>query len=102
MESSCFLLLDKQGRQKAIFTGDTLFIGDVGRPDLAVKSDISVSDLASHMYDSLRNKIMPLSDHIIVYPAHGSGSACGKNMSKKTFDTSWVAKRKITMHLIKI
>lgn len=87
MESSTFLLLDEEGVMKAIFTGDTLFIGDVGRPDLAVKSDLSREDLASHLYDSLRNKIMPLPDSVIVYPGHGAGSACGKNMSKETTDT---------------
>lgn len=87
MESSCFLLLDESGKEKAIFTGDTLFIGDVGRPDLAQKSDITMADLAGFLYDSLRNKIMTLPDDLIVYPAHGAGSACGKNMSKETFDT---------------
>lgn len=87
MESSCYLLKDQEGKQKAIFTGDTLFIGDVGRPDLAAKSDLSTEDLAGHLYDSLRNEIMPLPDDIIVYPAHGAGSACGKSMSKETYDT---------------
>lgn len=87
MESSCYLLKDEEGKEKAIFTGDTLFIGDVGRPDLAVKSDLTTQDLAGHLYDSLRNIIMPLPDNIIVYPAHGAGSACGKNMSKETYDT---------------
>ncbi|GAK75403.1 metallo-beta-lactamase family protein [Nonlabens ulvanivorans] len=87
MESSCYLLKDEEGTAKAIFTGDTLFIGDVGRPDLAAKSDLSTEDLAGHLYDSLRTEIMPLPDDIIVYPAHGAGSACGKSMSKETFDT---------------
>jgi glyoxylase-like metal-dependent hydrolase (beta-lactamase superfamily II)/rhodanese-related sulfurtransferase len=87
MESTTYLLRDENGKEYCIFTGDTLFIGDVGRPDLAVKSDLTVSDLAEHLYDSLRNKIMPLPKDIIVYPAHGAGSACGKNMSKETFDT---------------
>lgn len=87
MESSTYLLLDENGKEVAIFTGDTLFIGDVGRPDLAVKSDVSQADLAGFLYDSLRNKIMVLPDDITVYPAHGAGSACGKNMSKETFDT---------------
>ncbi|MEN8816202.1 MAG: MBL fold metallo-hydrolase [Nonlabens sp.] len=87
MESSCYLLKDEEGKEQAIFTGDTLFIGDVGRPDLAVKSDLSTEDLAGHLYDSLRNQIMPLPDHITVYPAHGAGSACGKNMSKETSDS---------------
>jgi hydroxyacylglutathione hydrolase len=87
MESSSYLLIDKEGFTPYVFTGDCLFIGDVGRPDLAVKSDLSENDLAGLLYDSLRNKIMPLPDDIIVYPAHGAGSACGKNMSKETFDT---------------
>ena len=87
MESSCFLLLDANQKEKALFTGDTLFIGDVGRPDLAVKSDLTKEDLAGHLFDSLRNKIMPLPDDVLIYPAHGAGSACGKNMSKETFDT---------------
>jgi glyoxylase-like metal-dependent hydrolase (beta-lactamase superfamily II)/rhodanese-related sulfurtransferase len=89
MESSCYLLSDENGKDIAIFTGDTLFIGDVGRPDLAQKvaADLTQDKLAAHLYDSLRNKIMPLADDIIVYPAHGAGSACGKNMSKETSDT---------------
>lgn len=89
MESSCYLLIDENGKEKAIFTGDTLFIGDVGRPDLAqhVISELTQEKLAAHLYDSLHNKIMPLSDDLIVYPAHGAGSACGKNMSKETSDT---------------
>jgi hydroxyacylglutathione hydrolase len=89
MESSCYLLSDENGKEVAIFTGDTLFIGDVGRPDLAQKviADLTQDKLAAHLYDSLRNKIMPLSDDIIVYPAHGAGSACGKNLSKETSDT---------------
>lgn len=87
MESTTYLLFDEKGKEYAIFSGDTLFIGDVGRPDLAVKSDLTVNDLAGILYDSLRNKIMPLPDHIIVYPAHGAGSACGKHMSKETIDT---------------
>jgi len=87
MESSTYLLKDKDAKDYCIFTGDTLFIGDVGRPDLAVKSDLTQEDLAGHLFDSLRNKIMPLANDIIVYPNHGAGSACGKNMSKETFDT---------------
>lgn len=87
MESSSYLLKDKKGNTPYIFTGDCLFIGDVGRPDLAVKSDLTQEDLAGHLFDSLRNKIMPLPDAIIIYPNHGAGSACGKNMSKETFDT---------------
>lgn len=88
MESSCFLLIDEEGNEKAIFTGDTLFIGDVGRPDLAQKviADLTQDKLAGYLFNSLRTKIMPLSDDLIVYPAHGAGSACGKNMSKETTD----------------
>lgn len=89
MESSCYLLLDEKNHPTAIFTGDTLFIGDVGRPDLAqhVVEGLTEEKLAAHLFDSLRNKIMPLPDDIIVYPAHGAGSACGKNLSKETSDT---------------
>ena len=88
MESTCFLLRDEKGKQRALFSGDTLFIGDVGRPDLAQKAGVlTKEDLAGHLFDSLRNKIMPLDNDVIVYPAHGAGSACGKNMSKETFDT---------------
>jgi len=86
-ESTTYLLRDSEGRDYALFTGDTLFIGDVGRPDLAAGSTLTTQDMAGMLYDSLRNKIMPLSDSVIVYPAHGAGSACGKNMSKETFDT---------------
>jgi hydroxyacylglutathione hydrolase len=87
LESTTYLLMDETGREHAIFTGDTLFIGDVGRPDLAIKSDLTEHDLAGMLYDSLHTKIMPLPDGVIVYPAHGAGSACGKNMSKETTDT---------------
>jgi len=89
MESTCYLLKDEKGKDVALFSGDTLFIGDVGRPDLAQKvvADLTQDKLAGHLFDSLRNKIMPLADDIIVYPAHGAGSACGKNMSKETTDT---------------
>jgi hydroxyacylglutathione hydrolase len=88
IESTCYLLKDETGKEVAIFTGDTLFIGDVGRPDLAQKAaHLTQEELAATLYDSLHNKIMPLSDDIIVYPAHGAGSACGKNMSKETSDT---------------
>lgn len=89
MESSCYLLEDENGNEVALFTGDTLFIGDVGRPDLAQKviAELTQEKLAGHLFDSLRNKIMPLSDTLIVYPGHGAGSACGKNMSKETTDT---------------
>lgn len=86
MESTCYLLIDENGQEKALFSGDTLFIGDVGRPDLAQKSDLTINDLAGHLYDSLRNKVMTLPDDVVVYPAHGAGSACGKNMSKETTD----------------
>lgn len=88
MESSCFLLSDENGKDIGLFSGDTLFIGDVGRPDLAQKAaNMTQEQLAETLYDSLHNKIMPLADDIIVYPAHGAGSACGKNMSKETTDT---------------
>ena len=87
MESTTYLLTDENGKQVCIFTGDTLFIGDVGRPDLAIKSDLTVDDLAGYLYDSLHTKILTLADDVIVYPAHGAGSACGKSMSKDTFDT---------------
>jgi len=88
MESTTYLLKDKDGKDHAIFSGDTLFLGDVGRPDLAQKmGSLTVEDLAGFLYDSLRNKIMPLADDVIVYPAHGAGSACGKNMMKETVDT---------------
>jgi glyoxylase-like metal-dependent hydrolase (beta-lactamase superfamily II)/rhodanese-related sulfurtransferase len=88
MESTCYLLLDENGKEKALFSGDTLFIGDVGRPDLAQKAaHMTQEQLAETLFDSLRNKVMPLPDHVIVYPAHGAGSACGKNMSKETSDS---------------
>ncbi|MFY7651631.1 MAG: MBL fold metallo-hydrolase [Chitinophagaceae bacterium] len=89
MESTCYLLCDENGIEKALFTGDTLFIGDVGRPDLAqkVKAELTEEILAGLLYDSLHQKIMPLNNDIIVYPAHGAGSACGKNMRKETTDT---------------
>lgn len=88
MESTTYLLRDASGRDHAIFSGDTLFLGDVGRPDLAQKAaDMTQEQLASTLFDSLRNKIMPLADDVIVYPAHGAGSACGKNMMKETVDT---------------
>ena len=87
MESTCYLLKDKEGKDHAIFSGDTLFLGDVGRPDLAQKGDITEADLAGFLYDSLRNKVMTLADDVIVYPAHGAGSACGKNLSKETVGT---------------
>jgi glyoxylase-like metal-dependent hydrolase (beta-lactamase superfamily II)/rhodanese-related sulfurtransferase len=87
MESTSYLLFDENGKEYALFSGDTLFIGDVGRPDLAAKSHLTVKDLAGNLFDSLRNKIMNLPNDVIVYPAHGAGSACGKNMSKETYDS---------------
>ena len=87
MESSSYLLLDENGKEIALFSGDTLFLGDVGRPDLAQKSGITEKDLAGMLFDSLRNKIMILPDEVIVYPGHGAGSACGKNMSIETVGT---------------
>ena len=89
MESTTYLLIDENGKEHGIISGDTLFIGDVGRPDLAqhVIADLTEEKLAAHLYDSLRNKILPLSDDLIVYPNHGAGSACGKNMSKEKTDT---------------
>lgn len=88
MESTCYLLRNEEGKDIALFTGDTLFIGDVGRPDLAQKAAHKTKEeLAGILYDSLRKKIMPLGDDIIIYPGHGAGSACGKNMSKETTDT---------------
>ena len=93
MESSCYLLIDETGKEHAVFTGDTLFVGDVGRPDLAIKSDLSISDLAGMMYDSLNTKIKPLADEVIVYPAHGAGSSCGKNIGKETFSTIGTQKK---------
>ncbi|NMM49851.1 MBL fold metallo-hydrolase [Marinigracilibium pacificum] len=87
MESSCFLL-EENGTPKSVFTGDTLFIGDVGRPDLAQKvGELTMEDLAGYLFESLRNKIMTLPNDVIVYPGHGAGSACGKNMSKETVST---------------
>lgn len=95
MESSTYLLLDEEEREKAIFSGDTLFLGDVGRPDLAQKAtNLTQRELAGILYDSLMNKIMPLPDDITVYPAHGAGSACGKNMQKETVDTLGNQKKK--------
>ncbi len=88
MESTCYLLLDENEKENAIFTGDTLFLGDVGRPDLAQKAgSITEKDLAGFLYDSIMSKIMPLPNHVTVYPGHGAGSACGKNMMKETVDT---------------
>jgi hydroxyacylglutathione hydrolase len=86
-ESTTYLLTDENGKPYCIFTGDTLFIGDVGRPDLAQKGTLTMEDMAATLYDSLHDKILTLPDDILVYPAHGAGSACGKHMSKETFDT---------------
>lgn len=94
LESTTYLLLDENKKPYCIFTGDTLFIGDVGRPDLAIKSDLTQEDLAGMLFDSLNTKIKSLPDDVIVYPAHGAGSACGKNMSKETFDTLGNQKQK--------
>ena len=94
MESSTYLLIDEDGKESAIFSGDTLFLGDVGRPDLAQKAaHMTQEELAGLLYESLQNKIMPLSDDLTVYPAHGAGSACGKNMQKETVDTLGNQKR---------
>lgn len=87
LESSTYLLKDENGKPYCIFTGDTLFIGDVGRPDLAIASDLTQEDLAGMLYESLRNKIMPLPNDVIVYPAHGAGSSCGKSLSSETWST---------------
>lgn len=89
LESSSFLLLDEKGKERAVFTGDTLFIGDVGRPDLAQKlnAELTPERLAGMLYESLHNKLLPLSDELVIYPGHGAGSACGKHMSKETTDT---------------
>src|SRR5690554_2549129 len=88
MESTTYLLKDEDGKDRAIFSGDTLFLGDVGRPDLAQEAaNMTQEELAGILFDSLRDKIMPLADEVVVYPAHGAGSACGKNMMKETVDT---------------
>lgn len=100
MESTTFLLRDENGDDVAIFTGDTLFLGDVGRPDLAIKQgSITREDLAGFLFDSLRDKIMPLSDNLIVYPAHGAGSSCGKNLSEETWGT--LGEQKMTNYALR-
>ena len=100
MESTCYLLKDENGKDHALFSGDTLFLGDVGRPDLAQKAaDMTQEDLAGILYDSLRTKIMPLADDVIVYPAHGAGSACGKNLSKETVGT--IGEQKATNYALR-
>jgi hydroxyacylglutathione hydrolase len=88
LESTCFLLKDENGKDHCVFTGDTLFVGDVGRPDLAQKgTEITMTDLAGMMYDSIHTKLFPLADDVIVYPAHGPGSSCGKNLGPNTYST---------------
>lgn len=100
MESTTYLLLNSSGEPHAIFTGDTLFLGDVGRPDLAQKAtSMTQEDLAGILFDSLRQKLMPLPDHVIVYPGHGAGSACGKNMSKET--VGWLGEQKSTNYALR-
>lgn len=93
-ESTSYLLKDHTGKPYCIFTGDTLFIGDVGRPDLAQQGSLTIEDMAGTLYDSLHTKILTLPDEVLIYPAHGAGSACGKNMSKETFDTLGNQKQK--------
>ncbi len=94
LESTCYLLKDETGKDHCVFTGDTLFVGDVGRPDLAQKDDeITTDDLAGMLYDSLQKKIIPLADDVIVYPAHGPGSSCGKNLGPDTDSTIGVEKQ---------
>ena len=100
LESACYLSKDEKGNDHCIFTGDTLFVGDVGRPDLAQKGeDLTMNDLAGQLYDSLQKKIIPLADHVIIYPAHGPGSACGKHLSSKTDST--VGEEKATNYALK-
>jgi hydroxyacylglutathione hydrolase len=98
LESSCYLLKDGQGEPQAIFTGDTLFVGDVGRPDLS-SGDMSAEELAGIMYDTIQNKIIPLPDHITVYPAHGAGSSCGKNLGPNTYST--IGEEKLNNYALK-
>lgn len=93
LESTCFLLIDETGKKQSLFTGDTLFIGDVGRPDLAQKGDMTMDDLAGMLFDSTRKKLMVLPDDVIVYPGHGAGSACGKKMSDETTSTIGIQKQ---------
>lgn len=100
LESTCYLLKDEQGKDYCVFTGDTLFVGDVGRPDLAQKGEeLTMEDLAAMMYDSLQKKIVPLADDVIVYPAHGPGSACGKNLGPHTHST--IGEEKATNYALK-
>lgn len=100
LESTCYLLKDEEGKDHCVFTGDTLFVGDVGRPDLAQKGEeITMSDLAGLLYDSLQEKIMPLGNDVLVYPAHGPGSSCGKNLGSETFST--IGEQKETNYALK-
>jgi hydroxyacylglutathione hydrolase len=100
LESSCYLLKDENGKDHCVFTGDTLFVGDVGRPDLAQKGqELTMEDLAAMMYESLQNKIISLADHVIVYPAHGPGSSCGKNLGPHTYST--IGEEKQTNYALK-
>ena len=93
LESVCYLLYDEKNIEKALFTGDTLFVGDIGRPDLAVNNNLSLNDLASMLYDSLYNKILKLNNNVLIYPAHGQGTQCGKNLSQETFSTLYDQKQ---------
>src|SRR6186997_2712700 len=94
LESTCYLLKDAKGNPYCVFTGDTLFVGDVGRPDLAQKGEsITMNDLAGMMYESIHAKLFPLADDVIIYPAHGAGSSCGKNIGPNTFSTIGEEKR---------
>ncbi len=97
-ESASYLLIDSEGKDYAVFTGDTLFVGDVGRPDLAVKSDLTKEDLAGMLYESLQSKIIPLADEVIVYPGHGAGSSCGKNLGNETWST--IGQQKLTNYAL--
>lgn len=100
LESTCYLLKDENGKDHCVFTGDTLFVGDVGRPDLAQKGEkLTMEDLAGMMYESLQSKIVPLADDVIVYPAHGPGSACGKNLGPETYST--IGEEKQTNYALK-
>lgn len=99
LESTCYLLSDEEGKDYCLFTGDTLFVGEVGRPDLAQQGELTTTDLAAILYESLHNKIMPLSDDIIIYPAHGPGSACGKNLGAETEST--LGQEKATNYALK-
>ncbi|RYY16823.1 MAG: MBL fold metallo-hydrolase, partial [Chitinophagaceae bacterium] len=97
VESSCYLLRDETGKQHAVFTGDTLFVGDVGRPDLS-SGNLSQEELAAMLYNSLQTKILPLEEDVIVYPAHGAGSSCGKNIGSETIST--IGEQKLTNYAL--